>query len=135
MTHVRPLLARLFLLTVVTVLPACGRSGTPTVHAADPTFGLEQLGKFYQYLAHERQRPPAKVDDLIAYPPESIPDALPLIQSGDIVVIWGAGYSPSSNQIIAYEKDAPTKGGKVLLQSGTVKAMTVAEFQAAPKAK
>jgi hypothetical protein len=123
-----PLLALVF-------LSACSKQVTPTVQAPDPTIGLEQLGKFYQYLGHEHQRPPTKVADLSAYPPESAPDAWPLIQSGDIVVVWGGGYSPSSNLVLAYEKDAETKGGKVLLQNGKVKAMTPEEFKAAPKAK
>jgi hypothetical protein len=37
--------------------------------------------------------------------------------------------------VVAYEKKVPTEGGHVLLQDGTVKQMTAAEFQSAPKAK
>jgi hypothetical protein len=35
---------------------------------------------------------------------------------------------------LAYEKATPTDGGYVLLSAGTVKKMTAAEFDTAPKA-
>ena len=37
-------------------------------------------------------------------------------------------------EIVAHEKNAPAEGGYVLLQDGSVKTMTAAEFAAAPKA-
>ena len=42
----------------------------------------------------------------------------------------------TSKTIIAYEKDVPTKGGYVVMANGmTLRQMTAAEFQSAPKAK
>jgi hypothetical protein len=120
----------------VGALSGCG--GRPTAAPAPPAnlaSGLKQLGEVYQYLAHERQPAPTKLADFSTIQPDAMPDALPLIQSGDIVIVWGGGYAASSDKIIAYDKETPTKGGKVLTQSGNVKEMTADEFKAAPKAK
>jgi hypothetical protein len=117
--------------TLTCVVAGCGKPEAQVAPPPDSTAALEQLGRFYKYLAYERQRPPAKPADLTAYPPESIPDAWPLIQSGDIVIVWGSGYSATSNQILAYEKAVETNGGKVLMQNGTVKEMTAETFKAA----
>ena len=60
------------------------------------------------------------------------------LKDGRYVVIWNT--SPAlmtdgpSKTILAYEKDAPTMGGVVLLGDGATKYMTQQEFQAAPKA-
>jgi hypothetical protein len=62
------------------------------------------------------------------------------VKSGQVVVVWGVGVqgegagAKGGGDVVAYEKDAPTAGGYVLLTSGQVKKMTAAEFQAAPKA-
>ena len=63
------------------------------------------------------------------------------VQSGEVVVVWGAkiagegdaGSAPAN--VVAYEKKTPAEGGLVLLQNGTVKEMTASEFASAPKAK
>lgn len=62
------------------------------------------------------------------------------VKSGDVVVVWGAGMkgegaTGKGGEVIAYEKDAPTNGGYVLLTGGEVKKMSASEFQSAPKAK
>jgi hypothetical protein len=57
------------------------------------------------------------------------------IRTGDVVYIWGAGYADGAKQVVAYEKKAPTEGGYVLLQDGTVKKMTADEFKSAPQAR
>lgn len=120
-------------------LVAGGCQSRPAAVAAtpkppDPENGLKQLGEFYKYLAHEKAAAPGRAADLDEHE-EAIPDAKPLIASGEIVVVWGKPYSASSTAVLAYQKEAKTAGGKVLLRNGTVKAMTAAEFEAATKAK
>ena len=44
------------------------------------------------------------------------------------------GETGKNEAVVAYEKDAPTNGGYVLLSAGSVKKMTASEFAAAPKA-
>jgi hypothetical protein len=100
----------------------------------DQKAALAELGDMLKSLAEERQKPPSKLAELEPVEPR-IPVAGPAIRSGNIVYIWGAAYAAGSNQVVAYEKKAPTEGGYVLLQDATVKEMTSAEFSSAPKAK
>jgi hypothetical protein len=67
------------------------------------------------------------------------PLACRAIRSGDVIVEWGVqmpgeGEKSDRQEIIAYEKKAPTEGGYVLLMNGNIKKMSAQEFQAAPKA-
>jgi hypothetical protein len=122
-------------LLLALALPACGgNSSESTAPARDPGEGLRELGEVYQYRAAQRQPAPAKIEDL-GENQGALDTAWPLVQDGTIVVIWKAGYAANSAEVLAYEKTAPTQGGKVLLRNGTVKQMTADEFRAAPKAK
>jgi hypothetical protein len=114
----------------------CGGSGAGPGNqpAPDNEQALKELGEVYKYLQYENRPAPRKAADLEEFE-GSLPAALPKVRAGDIVVVWNAGYAASSNQVLAYEKDAPASGGKVLLRNGTVKAMTAAEFADASKAK
>jgi hypothetical protein len=94
---------------------------------------LEELGQTLKSLAAEGRKPPAGLPQLEPLEP-LMAVAGPAIRSGAVIYVWGAGYDAAGTQIIAYEKKAPTDGGLVLLQDGTVKEMKAAEFQAAPKA-
>jgi hypothetical protein len=72
----------------------------------------------------------------------AVPSGLTPISTGDIIVLWGGELTdlneeptgPKSDTILAYEKDVPDKGGKVLLLDRNIKTMTPEEFAAAPKA-
>lgn len=108
----------------------CGsgaESKPPT--ATDNMTDMKELLQEYQ---EQYKKSPTKANDLKSFEPVH-PMAVRQIQRDFIVVVWGATYG-SGTGIIAYPKDAPDKGGTVLLQDGTVKSMTAAEFAAAPKA-
>lgn len=125
----------LLLLPLAFILPAC--SGTPTrvtPPAPDPTEALQELGEVYKYRAVQKMPVPARTEDLMEND-GALGTALPLIREGQLVVVWKIGYSANSSEVLAYEKDTPTTGGKVLLRNGSVKQMTAAEFAAAPKAR
>ena len=94
---------------------------------------LEDLGQLLKSLADEGRKPPTKLAELESVEP-MIPVAAPAIRSGDVVYLWGSAYSSGGTLVVAYEKKVAAEGGYVLLQSGTVKEMTAAEFQSAPKA-
>ena len=64
-----------------------------------------------------------------------IPSAGVAIRNGMIVYVWGASYQAGGTSILAYEKSASESGGFVLLQDGTVKKLTAAEFATTSKAK
>src|SRR5262245_50623030 len=120
---------------VVVIGFAAGCTGTTQVQSIDDQkVALAELGDMLKSLSEERLKPPSKLAELESVEPR-IPVAGPAIRSGSIVYIWGAAYAASGNQIVAYEKKAPSEGGYVLLQDGTVKEMTSAEFSSARKAK
>ncbi|MCI0701644.1 MAG: hypothetical protein L0241_11230 [Planctomycetia bacterium] len=120
------------LLVLAVFVPACGMNSPPTPPPPDLTEGLKELGEVYKYRATQNIPAPASVEDLVNHEP-ALPNAWPAIQDGRIVILWKLGYTPSSNNLLAYEKDAPTNGGNVLLRNGTVKQMTADEFRAAKK--
>ncbi|HJZ54845.1 MAG TPA: hypothetical protein VKE74_07790 [Gemmataceae bacterium] len=107
----------------------------PGGKVADPgKVALEDLGQMLKSLAEQGKRPPTKLAELEPVEP-MIPNAGPAIRTGDIVYLWGATYAAGSDKVVAHEKKAPTEGGYVLLQNGSVKTMTADEFRSAPKAK
>lgn len=120
------------------VVPVTGCAPDRTVEALPPpnqTNALSQIGELYRYLNHEKSPTPKRVEDIDTYV-DQLSDALPLIKSGDIVVVWGAGYTkagPGAQSVLAYGKNVPTEGGKVVLRNGTVKDITAEEFKAASK--
>jgi len=57
------------------------------------------------------------------------------VQNESYVVYWRVPLSTTdASTVLAYPKDAATKGGLIVMLNGTVKAMTAEEFKAAPKA-
>lgn len=125
---------RRFVMWAVVCLVVAGgcRSGASNKPASegDNEQALKELGEVYQYLAYEKRNPPVRATDLEEHE-GSLQVALPKVRSGELVVAWGAGYTPGSGGVLAYEKDAPTSGGKVLLRNGTVKQVSAAEFATA----
>jgi len=127
------ILRALPVLLLAIFLPAC--SSTPQPQPAPPadiTEGLKELGEWYKYRAAEKLPPPARAEDL-AESEAVLGNAWRLIQDGAVVVVWRVGHSPGSTDVLAYEKDAPNSGGKVLLRNGTVKDMSATEFRAAKR--
>jgi hypothetical protein len=66
------------------------------------------------------------------------PNAVTMINSGDLIVEWGAPLSPegtTADAVLAYLKTVPEQGGKVLMQDGmTIRLMTAEKFKSALKA-
>ena len=124
------------LATGLCLLASC--SSRPRERAA-PEFGLlQEVNDLLHSSAGALARPPAKLDDLSKH--KSIyPRGYEAVQSGAVVVLWGAalkgeGDAGKDEAVLAYEKTTPTEGGYVLLSAGTVKKMTATEFNTAPKA-
>jgi prepilin-type processing-associated H-X9-DG protein len=99
---------------------------------------LKQIGLAYQNYLDAEGKAPGQAADLQKYLLESPPTYQALV-NGQYVVLWGATLQSmtagTSNTVLGYEADVPTKGGNVLMGDGSVRIMTVPEFQAAPKAK
>src|SRR5262249_15435343 len=92
---------------------------------------------YHNYLA-DMNKGPSRTEDMQKYLQDD-PTTYPALLNGQYVVLWGATLQSmtagTSNTVLGYEADVPTKGGQVLMGDGSVRTMTVQEFQAAPKAK
>ena len=112
--------------------PKAGEGGVQTNADA-----LNEVATLLRSYPAKGGKGPAKAADLAPYE-QGGPLGFAAVKKGDIVVVWGAAMGgegdAGSADVIAYEKKTPTDGGAVLLLNGQVKAMTAAEFAAAPKA-
>jgi hypothetical protein len=124
---------------VIALLLGCGgvRNAAARVQRSNR---LKSVALAYiNYCDDNRGKAPTGAPDLQKYVSE-FPDVSQALQNGDIVVYWNARVPAdmleqgSSNTVLAYEKDVPAKGGMVAMGDGSVREMTAAEFQTAPKA-
>jgi hypothetical protein len=97
----------------------------------NPSKDLRYLGLYLQNHG-KNGRSPSKLDEL-ADMKRDLPQVYRAVQDGAYVVYWNAPLTPVE-AIVAYERDAPTKGGTVLAADGSVSHLTAEEFRAAPKA-
>ncbi len=92
---------------------------------------LLDLKEMLDTIASQKKPFPKGPADLAAWGPV-FPAAEMNLNTKQIVYVWGSKIdSANPNDIIGYEKDAPEKGGFVLMQDGNVKKLTVDEFKAA----
>ena len=88
------------------------------------------------YRTKKTKRPPRSFKEF-NIKVQSYPMAVEMIDSGALIVQWGAPVSPEggpADAVLAYIKTAPDQGGDVLMQVGkTIKMMTSDDFNAAPR--
>jgi hypothetical protein len=122
-------------LLIASLLAGCGTKPAEGPAATEMSTGerLTELKELLSLAQIDLGRAPTRVQELERYQRGS-PFAYQSVAKGDLVVLWGANLGQGTS-VVAYEKDAPTAGGWVLLQDRTVVQMSAAEFQAAPKAK
>lgn len=127
-------------LVVAVSLQAAGCSSNAPVEApvsTGPTAkeSLENMVLLLQHFKDQNQKTPARIEDVEPVDPVFPGAYLGLVRK-EIVYVWGAPLNPAgSDRVLAYESTAPTDGGWVLMQDGTVKQMTQEQFSAAPKAR
>lgn len=132
----------LLLLLAPALLLGCGdnNSGPPSLDRGEE-LRLEQVGSALRDFQLSKSRPPKNLKDFLTSPGAS--GGADLVSAGAINVIYNVslpdtneegGGSPSQ-EVLAYGKDVPSKGGPVLLLNRTVRRMTAEEFKAAPQAK
>jgi hypothetical protein len=107
----------------------------PSVGRQTGLVDLQQLGQYYLAYATAGQSPKRleELGDL----KRDLPKVYQAIQDGQYVVFWNANLNApagSSNTILAYVKDTPTRGGVTLFLDGSVRNITAQEFQTAAKA-
>jgi hypothetical protein len=106
------------------------------------TNDLKQIGLAYHNYFDSLKKAPAKAADLGPFV-ENDKRLLGLLDNKDIVFQFGVTplemTDGTSNTVLAYDKDVPTKGGLVLMGDVSVKSMTAEEFKkaklATPKKK
>jgi hypothetical protein len=102
---------------------------------------FKQLGLAYHTYYHEHKKGPNGPDDLVRYTggDEAGAKLIQKVKDGTYVMIWGVDLRDATKQgagdlVLGYEKDAPTRGGHVLLLSAEVKQLSAEEFAKARKA-
>jgi hypothetical protein len=118
---------------------------TPKVNPLGPLPGaaavideiqLREVGRCYQIAADTNLRPPASLDDLGLK--QAAPKLHQAIADGRIIVYWKANATNApagtSNTILAYDADVPTKGGAVVMLDGSARKMTAEQFKDTAKA-
>ena len=122
-------------------LVGCGSSQPVATPESATLSKLNDVAELYRVYSITNKKPP-KTKAEAAKMENAVPSGLTPINTGDIIVLWGGELTdlneeptgPKSDKILAYEKDVPAKGGKVLLLDRNIKTMTPEEFAAAPKA-
>jgi hypothetical protein len=119
----------------VLVQPAAAQGGNQKL-----VNDLKQIGLAYHNYNDATNKAPSKAEDLGPYL-EMNKRLLDLLKNGDVVFIWDVplkqiiNMAGTSNTVLAYEKDAPTKGGYVLMADASVKKLSADEFKKATLAK
>src|SRR5262245_10182135 len=106
------------------------------------TNDLKEIGLAIHQYNSDFTKAPTKADDIKKYlEPPTAEAVLARINSGEIVVIWGVSIADmmkagkTADVVLAHTRDAPTKGGQVLMGDTTVKKVTAEEFKALKLAK
>ena len=102
---------------------------------------LNDVGELYRVYSSTNNKPPTSPADFKALA-NVAPGGYTAVTSGRVLVNFGATMTdltdgpakPTSDQVLAYEKQVPESGGAVLMLDRTVRTMTADEFKAAKKA-
>jgi hypothetical protein len=113
--------------------PAAGDAADRTKKTND----LKQIGLAYHNCVGANNKPPARVEDLEPFY-EKDAKITAALKDGTYVFFYNVKPTDmtqgTSNTILGYEKDAPTKGGVVLFGDASVKVLTAEEFAKTAKA-
>jgi hypothetical protein len=98
---------------------------------------LKQIGIAYHSCLDAAGKPPSNAKHLAPHF-ENSKRLLDHLESKRIEFYYGVGLlqmtEGTSNTILAYEKDAPSKGGLCLFGDGSVKKLSAGEFKNTPRA-
>jgi hypothetical protein len=122
-------------------MPGCGGPTNAALGVErEEEVRLQQVGEMLREYQISLGKPPKSVKQLVLNSGGSL-GGFELVKAGDVIVSWGAtlpdtkeeaGTSPAQ-EVLAYGKSVPEKGGPVLLLNRTIRRMTPEEFKAAPR--
>ncbi len=115
-------------------------SRQPTADESEDTT-LFQVGEMCRFYQLAKKKSPEKFADLNSVN-NLAGGGYEAVRSGRVILLYGASLPDtkeepgdgSSDEVLAYQKDVPQSGGKVLMLDRTVKNMTAEEFKSAKKA-
>ncbi len=116
--------------------------GGPTVENSPAVFdnnALSEVRDMYEVYTQVHKKAPRSLKDFAMFSDGS-PTGIVAVKQGDVVVVWEVklsedAASDSADEVLAYAKEVPEKGGLVLMKNRQIKSMTADEFKAAPKAE
>jgi hypothetical protein len=119
----------------------CGGGYPTNSPAVFENNALSEIGEIYRLYTEMNKKPPQSLRDFAPFR-EGTPNGIGAAARGEVVVLWGAklndlteeGTNDSPDEVLAYLKEVPEKGGLVLMKNRKIKSMTPEEFKAAPKA-
>ena len=119
----------------------CGPSNKPLTPDEEGENTLVQVGEMYRSYQISAKKPPRKFSDLVSVRAVS-GNGYEAVRTGGVVLRYEATLPDTkeepgdavSDAVLAYQKQVPESGGKVLMLDRRVKTMTADEFKAAKKA-
>lgn len=116
-------------------LIGCG-GGTSSATSATNTETANDVAEMLREFSEGKKTAPASLADLDKTDASAThPLGHAAVARQDFIVFWRTAINPANaDTVLAYEKEAPAKGGAVIMGDGNVKAMTADEFNAAKKA-
>lgn len=85
---------------------------------------LKEVSNMVQAYVRDHKRSPARLEDLNPYEPENL-NGYVAIRDGEVILLYGGPIG--GEQVLAYEKAAPTEGGLVLRRDSRVEQVTAEE--------
>jgi hypothetical protein len=119
----------------------CNNSGRPMSQDEVGESNLRQVGELCRYYQVAKKKPPQKLADLVSVRSYA-GSGYEAVRSGEIVLLYNAmltdtGDEPgqgTSDDVLAYQKQVPESGGKVLMLNRGIRSMSAEEFKSAKKA-
>lgn len=133
----------LALVVLVGIVPGAGGCGggskgkDPSQAGPSPNDGLTDLKNLLEAVKAGQQKAPTSAAEMAAIEP-LFPVAGAFVQNGSIEYVWGAKLADgpdAAKRMVGFETKAAKEGGFVLLQDGTLKQVSAAEFAGLTKAK
>jgi hypothetical protein len=117
------------------VVPA-GKDSGPTLDSRLASNLLKKIGLAYHSCLDATGKPAAKWQDLKPYY-EDDAQVTKALQEGSLVVYTNFDFRKdargTSNVVLGYQREVPTRGGQVLMADGSVRQMSAADFAKAPQ--
>ncbi len=116
-----------------------GQSGGPLTVTQSQDLRLNDVAEILRTYQESYKKPPKSFRDYARIGDAAAPTGIDSVRDKQIIVRWNATLpdlaveptSPPSDEVLAYPRDVPEKGGSVLMLDRRIRQMTPEEFKAA----